>query len=624
MNIDPIKEKPQPLKTLHENLFEYAPDPAHHRITSLIENLTAGLFLADPTGEITDTNTALANLLGVEKSALVGQPYQELFARLIAVSSEPAVVQQWLATAVRAVIQKPGVEFTIQDEKLRHLEITFFPVWDEEGHLLGWGGLLQDITELREQTAWKFELLSILAHDLRAPLATLKGQVTALLANYPYWSGDMVMEFLESINRGVDTLTHQVDQNLALTRVEAGRLGLRPEAVSPVSLVEQALERAAGRLEDIPIERELADALPDVRADPARVEEVLVNLLENAARYTPPGTPITIKGTHEDNWVKLSVQDRGPGIPANKHAAIFEKYRRAGEQMQEGTGLGLYISRKIVEAHGGRIGVQSPPPGAETGTEFMFTLPVMPIVAPQPSRPSPLQLPTPATGQRILVVEDETDFQTVLRVLLAEEGYRVEFALNGQTALDIVQTDPPDLVLLDWLLPGVDGLTVCRNIRRWSGIPIIMVTSKTSQEDILAAFDAGADDYITKPFVGEELKARIRALLRRGEITVDVPGARQFVSGGLMIDFDARAVWRDGQPVALTATEFDLLEVLVNHPRQVLSYAQLIAHVWGAREDGTRHALSVHISRLRNKIEKNSREPRFIQTKWGVGYLFTP
>jgi DNA-binding response OmpR family regulator len=280
----------------------------------------------------------------------------------------------------------------------------------------------------------------------------------------------------------------------------------------------------------------------------------------------------------------------------------------------------LYISRKIIEAHGGRISVQSPPPDAAQGAIFTFSLPAMPDRV--PTRPTPVPLAIPPNGPKILVVEDEPDFQTVLRVLLAEEGYRVELATNGQTALDIVQTDPPDLVLLDWRLPGVDGLTVCRNLRRWSSVPIVMVTSKTAQEDILAAFDAGADDYITKPFVGEELLARTRALLRRGDAPARVSDANQFITEGLTIDFDTRAVWRKGQPVALTATEFDLLAALVRHPRQVLTYAQLVDQVWGT-EEGTRHALSVHISRLRNKIERDA-GARFIQTKWGIGYLFTP
>lgn len=597
---------------------------AHHRVTSLIENLTAGLFLADPKGEITEINTALANRLGVEKSTLIAHPYQEVFARLIALATEPEVVQQWLETARRTAIQKPSVEFTIQDEKLNHLEITFFPVWDEDGHPLGWGGLVQDITDLREQTAWKFELLSILAHDLRAPLATLKGQATALLANYAYWGTDMVTEFLEAINRGVDTLTHEVDQNLALTRVEAGRLGLRPEAVAPISLVEQALERAAGLLEDLPITRAYDAALPNVRADPARVEEVIINLLENAVRYGEASRGLTVRVFTANNQVQIAVEDQGPGIPAEKQGTIFEKYTRAAPGSTRGTGLGLYISRKIIEAHGGRISVQSPPSHAARGAVFTFSLPAMPERT--PTRPTPPTMPTPVSpdSPKILVVEDEPDFQTVLRVLLTDEGYRVDLATNGQTALDIVRSDPPDLVLLDWRLPGVDGLTVCRNLRRWSSVPVIMVTSKTAQEDILAAFDAGADDYVTKPFVGDELRARVRALLRRGENPVRESETTQYVTEGLRIDFETRAVWRAGQSVELTATEFDLLLVLVRHPRQVMTYAQLVDEVWGTASGGTRHALSVHISRLRNKLEQDPRTPRYLQTRWGVGYFFTP
>ena len=233
---------------------------------------------------------------------------------------------------------------------------------------------------MREQTAWKLELLSILAHDLRTPLATLKGHATALLANYQNWGTEMGMEFLKTIDRNVDELIRQVDRNLALTRVETGRLGLRSRGIEPKPLIQQAVERAAGSLGERRIEFDLPDDLPQLRVDPARTEEVIINLLDNAVRYTPAETPILIRVQSEENWLQISVIDQGPGIPPGKQDEIFEKYVR-GESETEGTGLGLYISRKIVEAHGGRIWVDSPPVGQDQGAAFTFTLPFLPEIS---------------------------------------------------------------------------------------------------------------------------------------------------------------------------------------------------------------------------------------------------
>jgi DNA-binding response OmpR family regulator len=227
-------------------------------------------------------------------------------------------------------------------------------------------------------------------------------------------------------------------------------------------------------------------------------------------------------------------------------------------------------------------------------------------------------------GEKILVVEDEPDVQTLLYTILSQEGYQVEIASDGPTAIDIIQVDSPNLVLLDWMMPGMRGLQICRNIRRWSNIPIIMVTSKTSQADLVAALDAGVDDYVTKPFQTEELLARIRALIRRGEFSEFELDDHQFIADGLRIDFGARGLWLFGEYVALTPTEYQILVYLVRHRGLVITYDRLIEQVWGPAEEHSRHRLFVLVSRLREKIESDPKQPHFIQTKWGVGYVFLP
>ncbi len=600
----------------------------HMRLSFLIDNLTAGVFLADKNGGITEANAALGRLLDTEPEELISQPYQTLFAHLISIAKEPDVLQAQLSSAALRAVERPTIEFSTESarEPLKFLEITLFPVFDEKGRPLGWGGLVQDVSEMRQQTMWKLELLSMLSHDLRSPLANLKGHATALLASHTQWSPEMVSEFLEAINRGVDQLVYQVDRNLAVTRVETGRIGLRPESVDPAHLVLQALERVAGLLEDRQLLLDLGESLPRVRVDPGRVEEVLINLLENAVRYSAVDEPIQIRVRPNEHWIQIAIIDRGPGIPADRQQVIFDKYVRI-DSSGSGAGLGLYISRKIIDGHGGRIWVQSPPPDADRGSAFIFTLPRLSEISEKPlpeSDPRTEFLMKPDhQPYRVLVVEDETDYQALMRTVLTSAGFEVELAPDGASAIDILQTLPADLVLLDWRLKGTDGLQICRNIRRWSNVPIIMITAKSAPADMIAALDAGADDYITKPFQRDELLARIRALLRRGDGQPLADQSNRFQEGGLLVDFDSREVWSEGKKRELTATEQDLLQYMCRHPQQVLTYEQLINTLW-PHGGGTRHALSVHVSRLRSKIEPDPKDPTFIVTRWGVGYVFLP
>ncbi len=595
----------------------------HGRMTSLIESLTAGIFLVNNRGMISEFNLTLANLLGLDQGSMIGKPYLEFFNRLLSGTHEPEVAQKALSQAVNALSERPIVEVIRNGEHRKNIEVALFPVWDEDGSSLGWGGLVQDVTEARNRLAWKLELLSILAHDIRTPLATLKGHVTALLANYKNWGEEMLVEFLEAIDRGTNSLVRQVERSLALTRVEAGRLGLRPEAVDPEELIQHAIERASGSLKNTLVEVQLPPELPKVRADPARVEEVLVNLLDNAARYLPPNEPVTISVRQEGPRLYISVKDHGPGVPREDQQKIFEKYTQ-GDNGDSGAGLGLFICRKIVEAHGGRINIKSPPDGEQKGAQFTFTLPLMP--QPTHGEPKSTTSTQPITISqkdelRVLVVEDEPDFQTLLWTVFKEAGFEVEIAPNGPAAIDIVQTSEPDIVLLDWILPGMDGINVCRHIRRWSSVPILMITSKTSQEDLVSAMDAGADDYVTKPFHTPELLARTRALLRRGELWMEDEPDR-FSAEGILINFDSREIWVRGEKIQLTPTEFGLLSYLARHKGQVLTYDQLLNHLYGMGKIRKRHDLFVHISRLRKKIEMDPKQPRYIVTRWGVGYVF--
>ncbi|HEY7063369.1 MAG TPA: response regulator transcription factor [Chloroflexota bacterium] len=229
---------------------------------------------------------------------------------------------------------------------------------------------------------------------------------------------------------------------------------------------------------------------------------------------------------------------------------------------------------------------------------------------------------TDAPDATILVVDDEPRYVRWITVNLRASGYRVLTAADGQTALDLTAGERPDLVLLDVGLPVLNGLEVCRRIREFSTVPIVMLTAKAAEADKVAGLDAGADDYLPKPFGPPELMARVRAVLRRARYAESPTAEPVFQHGDLAIDFARHAVSRGGEPVDLTPTEYKLLVQLARHAGRVLVPEELLTAVWGPEyRDETQH-VRLYVSRLRRKIEPDPEQPRYVLTKPGIGYLF--
>ena len=222
---------------------------------------------------------------------------------------------------------------------------------------------------------------------------------------------------------------------------------------------------------------------------------------------------------------------------------------------------------------------------------------------------------------KILVVDDEKTLVKGIKFNLENEGYSVECAYDGAAAVELARTGVFDLLILDVMMPELDGLEACMRIREFSNVPIIMLTAKSEDADKLMGFECGADDYLTKPFNILELKARVRALLRRA---ADVQRSRGSILtvGNLSLNTEERIAIRDGEMVDLTAKEYDLMELLMRNPRRVYSRESLMNVVWGYSYVGDYRTVDVHIRRLREKLENNPAEPEHIMTKWGVGYYF--
>lgn len=229
-------------------------------------------------------------------------------------------------------------------------------------------------------------------------------------------------------------------------------------------------------------------------------------------------------------------------------------------------------------------------------------------------------------SRKVLIVEDDPNIARLVRMHVLDAGFKAELAATGEAGLAAIRQGGIDLVVLDRMLPGIDGLEVCRQIRASGGyIPILILTAKSTEIDRVLGLEMGADDYLTKPFSIPELMARIKALFRRVEALGEArnEAAPALIDrDGLKMDIAKRQVWIDGTQIELTAREFDLLHHFASHPGRVFSRVQLLDQVWGYQYEGYEHTVNTHINRLRGKIEADPANPRWIETVWGVGYRF--
>ena len=223
---------------------------------------------------------------------------------------------------------------------------------------------------------------------------------------------------------------------------------------------------------------------------------------------------------------------------------------------------------------------------------------------------------------RILVVDDEKLLVKGIKFNLENEGYQVDTAYDGEEAVEKAKAGGYDLIMLDVMMPKMDGLRACQLIREFSTVPIIMLTAKSEDVDKIIGFESGADDYITKPFNILEVKARVRALLRRASISTNADSGSVIKAGHIEVDTKKRIALKDGVPVVLTSKEYDLIELFIKNPGRVYSRENLLNIVWGVDYQGDIRTVDVHVHRIRDKLEANPAEPVQIMTKWGVGYYF--
>ena len=482
---------------------------------------------------------------------------------------------------------------------------------------------LQDMAPLKELERLRAEFLGLVSHELRAPLTSIKGSAATVLSAATAPDPAEVLQFFRIIDEQADQMSSLISDLLDAERIETGSLSVAPGPEEVAGLVDQARSTflSAGGRHAVRID--LPPALPRVLADRQRVVQVLNNLLSNAARHSPESSPIRIAAVRDGVHVAVSVADEGRGVAPDRLPHLFRKHAGAagggdGERGRGSHGLGLAICKGLVEAHGGRIRAESD--GAGRGTRFTFTILVAEDAGgDDAARPAPGRSRPPREGrrgQRILVVDDDPRTLRYCRDALTAAGHAALVTGDPRELSRLIRTKKPHLVLLDLMLPGMDGIELMERVRELADLPVIFISANGRDETIARALEAGAADYLVKPFSTTELTARVRAALRRHA----APGPEPFLVGDLAIDYEQRRVKVGGRRVALTATEYEVLRVLSVNAGRVVTLDALLRQVWPGRDAADEGLVRTFVSGLRRKLGDDTARPAYIFTERRVGY----
>jgi PAS domain S-box-containing protein len=503
---------------------QYALGGVEEQFRLLMECLTDyAIFFLEPDGRVASWNAGAERTFGYPEAEIVGQHCSRFFSPEDIQQGLPEKELQTAATTGKAnddrwLVRKDGTRLWCNG--------TATALRDAEGRLRGYAKVLRDRTEqkrleetlrqraeeLAQEGRRKDEFLAILAHELRNPLAPISNALQIIRLG----SHDtaLVEQVRAMAQRQVEYMTRLVDDLLDLSRISRGLIHLRKEAVDVARPVQQAVESIQ------PLVRErglmLSVSLPTesicVEADPARLQQIVGNLLTNAAKYTDPGGSIWLTAEREGDQLVLRVRDTGIGIAAEMLPRIFDLFVQAERRLDRshgGLGVGLTLVRRLVEMHGGSVTAHSD--GREKGSEFVVCLPALTEDRKRRllGQQADASLLCSALARRILVVDDNVDAAETLAVLLRWEGHDVRVAHDGPAALAAAQADPPDVMILDLGMPGMDGYEVARRLREQPGandILLVALTGWAQEEDRRRCYEAGFDGHLPKPAEPDALR----------------------------------------------------------------------------------------------------------------------
>ena len=535
--------------------------------------------------------------------------------RQVSLAEVPLAEELDGASPVRA----EEVEISVPDGRSLTTLVNSTPVRSLAGEVESLVVTLQDMSPMQEVERLRAEFMGMVSHELRIPLSSIKGSAATVRGAQGDVGPAEMLEFFRIIEEQADQMHGLVGDLLDMGRIEAGTLSVAPEPVALATLVEQARNTFVGGGGRNPVEIDLPADLPWVLADRPRIVQVLNNLLSNACKNSSEMSPVRISAAQDGVHVAVSVSDRGKGASPQGLARLFTKYplmeseSKSEGPSSRGAGLGLVICKGLVEAQGGRIWAESG--GAGQGMRIIFTIPVAEGAATGPARPSgrPARPFSPATP--VLVVDDDPEGLRYIRNALTAAGYSPTVTGDPRKVPELIAAEKPHLVVMDLLLPGIDGIELMERIPALADLPVIFVSAYGRDETIAKALDRGAADYIVKPFSPTELVARIRSALR-GRALPPAP----FVLGDLSIDYHERRVALAGRPVETTATEFNLLRELSVNAGRVVTYDLLLRKVWAKPESGDVRAIRAFVKKLRHKLGDDAKQPTYISTVHRVGY----
>jgi len=464
--------------------------------------------------------------------------------------------------------------------------------------------------QLEEEMKRRVEFTRALAHELKTPL-------TSVLASSDLLAAELREEPLQTLARniwqGASNLDERIDELLDLAKGEVGVLQLKLEKVGLADLLRQtaeAMSPLASRLGQSLL-LNLPQSLPAVRGDAVRLQQVLNNLLSNAFKFTPFGGSVKLGARVRDNDVVVEVKDTGRGISSEEQKLLFEPYRRLQKDSSGGLGLGLALSRTLVELHGGQIWVKS---SVGRGSTFGFSLPLEGGERQAEGEEKAAKL------WKVLIIEDDPQIVSFVSVAFQMRWPEAELISTnlGEEGLDLVETENPDLVILDIGLPDADGFDILRQIRLFSSVPVVILTVKTDEADMVRGLEWGADDYVVKPFRQLELLARLKVQLRR-QAPADEEAPVTY--GALRLDPSTFQLNFGGREIGLTLVEGRIMQYLMRNAGHVVTHSRLAESVWGEDHPGALDSLRVYIRHLREKLEEDPSNPKLILTKVGVGYM---
>ena len=587
-------------------------DSIHSWWEKIGDQLSLGLFVYSGQEDIFYHNAVLQDWLSVQGVSF--QAESALWEKFSSLAAEPIQVLREYKQIRDRRQDNPLIQIPLKTGA-GTLSIQVFFLSDAEDLDSKYGGFVfkdQETPSAEKKLVKVFDSLLVPARQITA---ALQGNLGALAGNLRAWSPDVLEQILDSARGDVDRMQGFLDLGLSYTKL-LQQLSLFSQPVPLIELLEKIIQRES--FSSVKIHQLLPDTGEPVyvKMDQAMLKVALETLLREVVEWSPTGQQLDLRLSLGDGLVLLNLNSpRTLPLPG---LATFDTKKMTFELSPE-----LYLAKEILSAQGGNLVYEGHPPDEGGGLDIEVSLPTLSASQPRPSRQRWMDRVDKGTG-RILLAENQPEYQLPVREALTDLGYRVDLAVDGSTVIDMIQARQPDLVILARNLPGMDGLLITQGVRRWSTVPIIMISMRDSGEDLLQAYKLGVDDYLQKPFLLDELLAKIQVFLSREEAARRSIMPEIYQEGSIRIDHGTREVWVRGDPVQLTPIEYNLLVYLSRQGRQIVPYEQLLEQVWEGPEKGTRQGLFVHVRRLRAKIELDPKNPKILINEWGVGYEFNP